>query len=282
MATPPQPGPDRSWAVLFGAALQRLRLRLRPAPAVTPDELGQRVGVDGAMVQAVERGALRPDAEFVARCERELAAGGILQAMLPFVHVEWDQRPPAAPGQTGGAARPPASVDPQPMAPDEITDEITVEFQLGPDLRGEHAELLTLLAVALLQQGGSVTYRDEDFEEVVGSVDGVAVVSDLRTMATTLQVTYVPPDAEPATLRAGKDPAVITNDQAMVAYHIGPTGEGPQAQLLTILAIVLHKQGGTITFDARDTGQIGTTVRGIINRFNPRTQTSTLHVTQVR
>jgi hypothetical protein len=173
-------------------------------------------------------------------------------------------------GHTAAAATP---------SPD---DEIAVELPLKPDLEAEQAELLTLLAVALLQQGGSVAYHDDDVEEVVASVDGVAVVSDLRTTATALKVTYAPPDVEPARLRSGRDAAVITPEEAVVEYHIGPTGEGLQARLLTILAMVLRKAGDVLTFDARDAARVWATVGGIVNRFNRRTRTSTLQLARRR
>ncbi len=82
--------PYASWAALFGATVQRLRLSLRARPVVSQAELGKRIGYHGSTVGAIERGILRPDAKFVEGCERELPAGGLLTAMLPLVDAEWD------------------------------------------------------------------------------------------------------------------------------------------------------------------------------------------------
>ncbi len=83
--------PYASWPALFGAAVQQLRLQLRAKPLVSQRELGQRLGFDGSTVGAVERAVLRPDAQFVECCERELPAGGMLLAMLPLVDAAWDE-----------------------------------------------------------------------------------------------------------------------------------------------------------------------------------------------
>jgi tetratricopeptide (TPR) repeat protein len=82
--------PYASWAALFGATVQRLRLNLRARPVVSQAELGKRIGYHGSTVGAIERGILRPDAKFVEGCERELPANGLLKAMLPLVDAEWD------------------------------------------------------------------------------------------------------------------------------------------------------------------------------------------------
>jgi tetratricopeptide (TPR) repeat protein len=83
--------PYASWTALFGAAVQHIRLRLRPRPAVTQAELGKLIGYSGSTVSAIERGMLRPDEKFVETCERELPVAGVLRAMFPFVNVEWDE-----------------------------------------------------------------------------------------------------------------------------------------------------------------------------------------------
>jgi hypothetical protein len=77
-------------ARIVRAAVQQLRLRLRAKPPVSQEELGKRIAYAGSTVSAIERGVLRPDERFVDACERELAAGGMLRAMLPFVNAEWD------------------------------------------------------------------------------------------------------------------------------------------------------------------------------------------------
>jgi len=71
--------------------VQRLRVQLRPRPAITQAELGKRIGYAGSTVSAIERGMIRPDQKFVENCERELPAAGALRALLPFVNAEWDE-----------------------------------------------------------------------------------------------------------------------------------------------------------------------------------------------
>jgi tetratricopeptide (TPR) repeat protein len=99
----PKPlNPYASWTALLGATVQRLRLGHQARPVLSQDELGRRVSYDGSTVGAVERGVLRPDAKFIEGCERELAAGGVLQAMFARALREWDEyerlgvRPPVA------------------------------------------------------------------------------------------------------------------------------------------------------------------------------------------
>jgi tetratricopeptide (TPR) repeat protein len=99
----PKPlNPYASWTALLGATVQRLRLGHQARPVLSQDELGRRISYDGSTVGAVERGVLRPDAKFVEGCERELAAGGVLQAMFDRAMREWDEcerfgvRPPVA------------------------------------------------------------------------------------------------------------------------------------------------------------------------------------------
>jgi hypothetical protein len=99
----PKPlNPYASWTALLGAIVQRLRLGHQARPVLSQDELGRRISYDGSTVGAVERGVLRPDAKFIEACERELAAGGVLQAMFARAMREWDEydrlgaRPPVA------------------------------------------------------------------------------------------------------------------------------------------------------------------------------------------
>jgi tetratricopeptide (TPR) repeat protein len=99
----PKPlNPYASWTALLGATVQRLRLGHQARPVLSQDELGRRISYDGSTVGAVERGVLRPDVKFIEACERELAAGGVLQAMFARAMREWDEwdrfgvRPPAA------------------------------------------------------------------------------------------------------------------------------------------------------------------------------------------
>jgi tetratricopeptide (TPR) repeat protein len=94
--------PYASWTALLGATVQRLRLGYQARPVLSQDELGRRISYDGSTVGAVERGILRPDAKFIEACERELAAGGLLQALFARAIREWDEwerlgiRPPVA------------------------------------------------------------------------------------------------------------------------------------------------------------------------------------------
>jgi tetratricopeptide (TPR) repeat protein len=88
----PKPlNPYASWTALLGATVQRLRLGFQARPVLSQDELGRRISYDGSMVGAVERGVMRPDAKFIEACERELAAGGLLQALFVRAMREWDE-----------------------------------------------------------------------------------------------------------------------------------------------------------------------------------------------
>jgi tetratricopeptide (TPR) repeat protein len=88
----PKPlNPYASWTALLGATVQRLRLGHQARPVLSQDELGRRISYDGSTVGAVERGVLRPDAKFVEACERELVAGGLLQALFARAIREWDE-----------------------------------------------------------------------------------------------------------------------------------------------------------------------------------------------
>ncbi|HYR63254.1 MAG TPA: helix-turn-helix transcriptional regulator, partial [Actinomycetota bacterium] len=84
-----QLNPYASWTKLFGATLRQLRLKTTNGEALTQADLGKLVAYSGATVSAIERGTLRPDEAFVEACERELHAGGVLRAFLPFVNTEW-------------------------------------------------------------------------------------------------------------------------------------------------------------------------------------------------
>jgi len=93
-----QLNPYASWTKLFGATLRQLRLKTTNGEALTQADLGKLVAYSGATVSAIERGTLRPDEAFVEACERELHAGGVLRAFLPFVNTEWaEYRNGAAP-----------------------------------------------------------------------------------------------------------------------------------------------------------------------------------------
>jgi transcriptional regulator with XRE-family HTH domain len=86
--------PAGSFAACLGAVLRRLRL-LR---GLTQAGLGRLAGYDGSYIGAVERAAVRPSRELVARCDQALDAGGALIALWPLADREWSTRPsPAAP-----------------------------------------------------------------------------------------------------------------------------------------------------------------------------------------
>lgn len=102
--------PYASWSLLFGAALRQLRLELQPEAPLTQAELGKRIAYSGATVSAIERGTLRPEEHFVDACERELGAGGVLRAFLPFVNTEWLQRRQRAASQLPSEVLSPAEL----------------------------------------------------------------------------------------------------------------------------------------------------------------------------
>jgi DNA-binding XRE family transcriptional regulator len=87
-----QLNPYASWTRLFGATLRQLRLKAPDGDSLTQADLGRLIAYSGATVSAVERGTLRPEEAFVEACERELNAGGVLRAFLPFVNTEWAEQ----------------------------------------------------------------------------------------------------------------------------------------------------------------------------------------------
>jgi len=120
MPRQPKPlNPYASWTALLGATVRRLRLELSSRPVVSQDELGRRISYDGSTVGAVERGVLRPDAKFIEACERELPAGGMLRAMLPFVNQEWNEWERRGTGPSTVTTLPPAELT---RAPDQLAD----------------------------------------------------------------------------------------------------------------------------------------------------------------
>ena len=120
MPRPPKPlNPYASWTALLGATVRRLRLELSSRPIVSQDELGRRISYDGSTVGAVERGVLRPDAKFIEACERELPAGGMLRAMLPFVNQEWNEWERRGIGPPTASPLPPAALT---TVPDRLGD----------------------------------------------------------------------------------------------------------------------------------------------------------------
>jgi tetratricopeptide (TPR) repeat protein len=99
--------------------VRRLRLELSSRPVVSQDELGRHISYDGSTVGAVERGVLRPDAKFIETCERELPAGGMLRAMLPFVNQEWNEWERRGTGPPTSTTPPPAELT---TIPDRLAD----------------------------------------------------------------------------------------------------------------------------------------------------------------
>src|SRR5713226_2744093 len=110
-----QLNPYASWTKLFGATLRQLRLKTTNGEALTQADLGKLVAYSGATVTAVERGTLRPEEAFVEACERELNAGGVLRAFLPFVNTEWAEQ-----SKGSGASRQPHLLTPAEVAPDPV------------------------------------------------------------------------------------------------------------------------------------------------------------------
>jgi tetratricopeptide (TPR) repeat protein len=120
MPRQPKPlNPYASWTALLGATARRLRLELSSRPVVSQDELGRRISYDGSTVGAVERGMLRPDTKFIEACERELPAGGMLRAMLPFVNQEWNEWERRGNGPPASTMLPPAELT---VVPDQLAD----------------------------------------------------------------------------------------------------------------------------------------------------------------
>jgi transcriptional regulator with XRE-family HTH domain len=150
MPRPPKPlNPYSSWTALFGAAVQHIRLRMRPGPAVTQAELGKLIGYSGSTVSAIERGMLRPDEKFVEICERELPAAGVLRAVFPFVNVEWDEwERLGRPGSPAGVI-PPAALN---VDEPRLHDAVFLESAAGAA-----EEALTLAREAEASQIGAGT-----------------------------------------------------------------------------------------------------------------------------
>src|SRR5947208_3639624 len=110
-----QLNPYASWTRLFGATLRQLRLKAPDGVPLTQADLGRLIAYSGATVSAVERGTLRPEKAFVEACERELNAGGVLRAFLPFVNAEWAEQ-----GKGSGASHQPHLLSPAEVASDPV------------------------------------------------------------------------------------------------------------------------------------------------------------------
>jgi transcriptional regulator with XRE-family HTH domain len=93
--------PAGSFAACLGAVLRRLRL----LGGLTQAGLGRLAGYDGSYIGAVERAAVRPSRDLVARCDQALDAGGALLALWPLADREWSTRSgPAAPAPAAAGA----------------------------------------------------------------------------------------------------------------------------------------------------------------------------------
>ena len=110
-----QLNPYASWTRLFGATLRQLRLKAPDGVSLTQADLGRLIAYSGATVSAVERGTLRPEKAFVEACERELNAGGVLRAFLPFVNAEWAEQ-----NKGSGAPHQPHLLSPAEVASDPV------------------------------------------------------------------------------------------------------------------------------------------------------------------
>src|SRR5437764_9509284 len=111
-----QLNPYASWTRLFGATLRQLRLKAPDGVSLTQVDLGRLIAYSGATVSAVERGTLRPEEAFVEACERELNAGGVLRAFLPFVNSEWAEQRNAVRASQRQRLLSPAEVASDPVA----------------------------------------------------------------------------------------------------------------------------------------------------------------------
>jgi Helix-turn-helix domain len=92
------------------ACLGALLRRLRTLQGLSQAGLGRLTGYDGSYVGAVERAAVRPSRELVERCDRALAADGVLLAL-------WSLTTTAGPGGSAGAEAPDRG-GPDGVAPD--------------------------------------------------------------------------------------------------------------------------------------------------------------------
>ena len=92
-------------AASLTACLGALLRRLRTAHGLTQSDLGRLAGYDGSYVGAVERAAVRPSRELVARCDRALDAAGNQSRSSPTLVVT---RPSPDPTDTPTPASLPA------------------------------------------------------------------------------------------------------------------------------------------------------------------------------
>jgi hypothetical protein len=99
-----------SFAACLGTVLRRLRVRR----GLTQAALGRLAGYHGSYVGAVERAAVRPSRDLVARCDRALDAGGALLGLWPLTDQEWTARTGPGPALPPATGPPPASDDPGP------------------------------------------------------------------------------------------------------------------------------------------------------------------------
>ncbi|MCW2916234.1 MAG: Transcriptional regulator, family [Actinomycetia bacterium] len=153
-----QLNPYASWTRLFGATLRQLRLKAPDGESLTQADLGRLIAYSGATVSAVERGTLRPEEAFVEACERELNAGGVLRAFLPFVNTEWaEQR------NGSGASHHPHLLSPAEVASDPVAFRDPTYLENLPD----H----TLEAKALALRAGASDTSEGVVETVQLQVD---------------------------------------------------------------------------------------------------------------
>ncbi|HEY2666534.1 MAG TPA: helix-turn-helix transcriptional regulator, partial [Actinomycetota bacterium] len=137
-----QLNPYASWTRLFGATLRQLRLRSPDGESLTQADLARRIAYSGATVSAVERGTLRPEEALVEACERELNAGGVLRALLPFVNAEWAEQ-----SKGRGASHQPHLLTPAEVASDPVAFRNPTYLENLPDQTLE-AKALALRAGA--------------------------------------------------------------------------------------------------------------------------------------
>jgi hypothetical protein len=128
---------------------------------------------------------------------------------------------------------------------------IRAQFAFGPDAVGEHLDLLMVLAVVLHKLGGSVRFDDAAFTAARDQVDGVVVMTNLRTMKTTVRVTYLLEASGPSTPSGKGRTTLLEGEAAMVEYHLGAELSN-QGVLLLLLVIALQDAGDGMTFDEDD------------------------------
>jgi hypothetical protein len=163
--------PGASTAACLGALLRRLRT-LR---GLSQAALGRLAGYDGSYVGAVERAAVRPSRDLVARCDEVLGADGVLLALWTLGDQQRRARPPRhdppgpGPGDRAGAQpAPPGPADPAAPAPPARPDGTAA----GPGGGAAVVEALEVVRLAEASEVGSGTLAEVEraVERLAGAV----------------------------------------------------------------------------------------------------------------